>query len=286
MPKLSVTIITLNEEDDIRDCLESVAWADEIVVVDAHSDDLTVEICREYTHRIFRRHWQGFASQKQFALEQARYPWVLSVDADERVTPELGDEIRALLASEPQHDGYLVPRRSYFLGKWLRHGGWYPGYQLRLFRRERTRLSERRVHEGFLVDGTVGKLSGDLIHLTHPTLEESLAKLNAYSTLEALDRSTGRRVRWYDFATHAISGFFTRFVARRGFLDGMHGFSMALVAAMVEMAVYMKVWELQQRDPSAGTGETASLEKTDSDDSEGATRASQKHEEATARLAN
>jgi glycosyltransferase involved in cell wall biosynthesis len=252
MPRLSVTIITLNEEKDIRDCLESVAWADEVLVVDAHSRDRTVEICQEYTHRIFHRRWQGFAAQKQFALEQARHPWVLSLDADERVTPELRDEIQALLKSEPPHDGYYIPRRSYFLGKWLRYGGWYPGYQLRLFRRDRTRVSDALVHEGFIVEGSVGRLHGDLIHLTHPTLEESFSKLNTYSTLEAVGKSTGRRIRWYDLVVQPFWAFWLRFVVRLGFLDGMHGFLMALVAGMVKAAVYMKTWERQHQHRTNG----------------------------------
>lgn len=252
MPKLSVTIIALNEESDIGGCLESVTWADEVLVVDAYSGDSTVEISREYGARVIQRQWQGFASQKQFALDQARHPWVLSLDADERVTPELRDEIQALLASEPPHDGYYIPRRSYFLGKWLRHGGWYPGYQLRLFRRDRTRLSDALVHEGFLVDGSLGRLRNDLIHLTHPTLEESFSKLNSYSTLQALGRFRGRRVRWYDLVIHPFWAFWLRFVVRLGFLDGIHGFLMALVAGMVKAAVYMKTWELQHQHRTNG----------------------------------
>lgn len=262
MPKLSVTIITLNEEHDIRECLESVLWADEILVVDAYSTDRTVEICREVTHRVYRKPWQGFAPQKEFALEQAIHPWVLSIDADERVSPELRREIEDLLVTEPVHDGYAIPRRSYFLGKWIKHGGWYPGYQLRLFRRERARLSDVLVHEGFLVDGSVGRLHGDIIHLTHRNLEESFAKLNSYSTLEAMGKSSGRRVRWYDLVSHPLSAFMVRFIARRGFLDGIHGFMMALVAAMVKMAIYMKTWELQRRNEHAHEAVvTSSLDK-------------------------
>jgi len=248
MAKLSVIIITHNEERNIQACLESVKWADEIIVVDAFSTDRTVDICRGYTDRIFQRSWRGFSEQKQFALEQASHQWVLSLDADERVSEELKGEIQKLLAEDPPWDGFYVPRRSYFLGKWMRHSGWYPGYQLRLFRKDRARLSGARVHEGFLVQGRIGYLKGDLIHHTHRTLEESFHRLNLYSSLEAQDRLPHQgRVRWHDFFTHAFGAFFRKYVMQKGFLDGVHGLILALITAMLKMALYMKIWELQRK---------------------------------------
>ena len=175
---LSVIIITKEEEKNIGSCLDSVLWADEVVVVDAFSQDRTVAVCQEKGVRVFRRAWDGFVQQKRFALEKVKGPWVLSLDADERVTEGLKQEIRSILLSgDAACDGYAIPRRSYFLGKWIKHGGWYPGYQLRLFRKTKVRLPERRVHEGFVVDGRVGHLRGDILHNTYPTMGHMLEKM-------------------------------------------------------------------------------------------------------------
>jgi len=251
MKKLSVIVITRNEAKNIRECLESVRWADEIIVVDARSSDATVEICRGFTERIFVRDWPGFAAQKQFALDQASCEWVLSIDADERVTPALQQEIRAVLGDiAHQHDGYYMPRLSYFLGKKITHSGWYPGYQLRLFKRDLTKVSTSRVHEGFLVAGSVGYLQSDLLHFTHPSVEESLDRMNRYSSLEALDRferKKTKRVRWYDFIVHPFSAFARQFFVHQGFRDGVQGFILALISGTVKMALYMKLWELQRK---------------------------------------
>ncbi|MDQ7054373.1 MAG: glycosyltransferase family 2 protein [candidate division KSB1 bacterium] len=246
--RLSVTLIVQNEANNIRECLQSVAWADEIVVVDGGSTDNTVALAQEFTDRVLHHPWPGYAAQKQFALEQATCPWVLSIDADERVTPELRDEILGILSQEDiPFAGFRIPRLSTFLGKFMYHGGWYPGYQLRLFRRDRVRVTEARVHEGFEVDGAVGTLQHHFVHYTHRTLSESFERLNRYSSLEALDRAGGKRVRWYHILLHPIAAFFNKYIGLQGYRDGMHGFLLALVSAMVKMALYMKIWELQHR---------------------------------------
>ncbi len=246
MEKLSVIIITLNESANIRACLESVAWADEIIVVDAESTDATAAICREFTDKVFVRSWPGYAAQKDFALQQCSYPWVLNVDADERVCPELREEIQHILHNGSAKDGYLIPRRSYFLSKWIRHCGWYPGYQLRLFRKEKTQVRQVRVHEGFLAEGKIGKLSGGIDHYSHPSLSQSLAKLDNYSSLEALDRFADRKqIRWYDFFFHPLGNFLIKYVRQKGFLDGMHGFLLSWISALLKMVLYMKMWRLQ-----------------------------------------
>ena len=248
MEEISVTIITLNEEKNIRDCLESVhGLADEVIVVDAFSEDKTFEIACEYTKAVFQREWGGFASQKQFALDKATCPWVLSLDADERLTPELGQAIKRILMDGTQFDGFKIPRRTYFLGKWIRHCGWYPGYQIRLFKRAKTRVSQSHVHEGFIVDGSIGILKQDIIHYTNPTLEASFEKMMTYSALEALDRLERKRVRWYHFIGNPIAVFFNKYIAQRGFLDGIHGLILSLIAAMLKMMLYMRIWERQNR---------------------------------------
>lgn len=246
---ISVIVITKNEARHIRDCLRTVAWADEIIVVDAESSDNTRELCREFTNRIFVRPWTGFAEQKQFALDQATQPWVLSIDADERVPDSLAQEIGDLLQAAPEYDGFMIPRLSTFLGKPIYHGGWYPGYQVRLFRREKCRLSQSRVHEGFIVDGTIGALKNHMRHFTHATLQESLARLNRYSSLEALDRferRSGKRIHWWELLAHPGAEFFRKFIAKSGWRDGMHGLVMALVSAMVKLSLYAKLWEMQK----------------------------------------
>lgn len=245
-PKLSIIIITQNEADQIAECLASASWADEIIVVDAESTDDTVAICKNYPVKMFLRPWPGFASQKQFALDQAQNDWVLSLDADERITPELKAEIESQLENPAGQAGFYIPRKGFFLGKWIRHCGWYPGYQLRLFRKSMTRVSEVQVHEGFIVAGPTGHLTAALLHYSHPTLFVSFAKMNSYSGLEALDRKT-RRVTWLDFLTHPLSEFLRKYLVKLGFLDGWHGLVLCLVAAYTKMALYMKIWELQQK---------------------------------------
>ncbi len=250
MHSLSVAIITFNEEKNIRACLQSISWADEIIVVDGASQDRTTEICLEFTDRIFVRKWPGFAAQKQFALEQCKHNWVLSLDADERIRPELAEEIKNILKSDKGKAGYFVARRSYFLGKWIRHGGWYPGYQLRLFRKSLTHVRHSRVHEGFQVDGQIGTLMHDIDHFSHPSLYNSLEKLNRYSTLEAIDRLQRRKVYWYDFLLHPLSAFLVKYISQKGFLDGMHGFLLSWISAFLKMVMYMKIWLLQRSDPA------------------------------------
>ncbi len=155
--KISVTIITGNEEDNIRECLESVKWADEIIVVDSESSDKTVEIAKEYTDKVFIHKWEGYASQKNYALNLATNDWILSIDADERVTPDLAEEM--INSSLDQHNGYKIRRENYFIGKKITGCGWGNDYQVRLFKKNRTKLSNRLVHEGFIVDGSVSRAS-------------------------------------------------------------------------------------------------------------------------------
>ena len=163
-PRLSAVVITLNEEDHLRRCLESVAWADEIVVVDAESHDKTVQIGREFTDRVIVRPWPGFPAQKNFALEQSTGEWILSLDADEEAAPELRPEITAVIAGSPACHGYAVRRQNMFLGRFIRHGGLYPDWQVRLFRRGLGHFAERAVHESVTVTGPVGRMRGHLVH--------------------------------------------------------------------------------------------------------------------------
>ncbi len=243
MEKISAIIIAGSEEKNIADCLESVRWADEIVVVNSESTDRTVEIAKRYTDKVFIRNWEGYASQKNYSLEKASNEWVLSLDADERVSSELLDELKSLDFSKA--DGFFIPRRNYFLNKVIRSCGWSPDYQLRLFRKSKTTLTSRRVHEGFFVDGKRDYLKGELIHYTHTSIVSTLQKINEYSTLEAEEKAGRIRVTGPKIFFKPMWAFFQHFVIRRGFTDGVHGLMVSIIHAITKTQVYMKIWEIQ-----------------------------------------
>ena len=251
MTKLSVTVITWNEEERLRLCLESASWADEIIVVDAESTDKTVQVAREFTDRIWVRPWPGFAVQKNFALEQAAGEWVLSLDADEQVTPELRREIEAVLHSGAGADGYAIPRKNIFWGAWIRHGRLHPDYQLRLFKRGSGRFVERAVHESMEVQGTVRRLQSPLLHQSYRSLEEFLGRSNRYSTLAAEEWiRQGRRVGLADLVLRPLGRFLSMYLLHGGFLDGWRGFLLAGLYAHYVFLRTAKVWEA--RRPGAG----------------------------------
>ena len=247
MTALSVTVITWNEEERLRPCLESVGWADEIVVVDAESTDKTVQVAREFTDRIWVRPWPGFAGQKNFALEQAAGEWVLSLDADEQVTPELRREILAVLDSGVALEGYAIPRKNIFWGAWIRHGRLYPDYQLRLFKRRSGRFVERAVHESVEIRGTVGRLQSPLLHQSYRSLEEFLGRSNRYSTLAAEEWiRQGQRVGLADLALRPLGRFLSMYLLHGGFLDGWRGFLLAGLYAHYVFLRTAKVWEARR----------------------------------------
>jgi glycosyltransferase involved in cell wall biosynthesis len=244
---LSVTVITRDEEANLDACLASVAWADEIVVVDAQSTDRTAEIAGKYATRVFVRPWPGFAAQKNFALDQATGAWVLSLDADEQVLPELRDEIRRVLDADGPLDGYHVPRRNLFLGRVIRHGGWYPDHQLRLFRRGAGRFRDVQVHEAVEVTGKVGHLQGALLHSSYRSIADFVERADRYSTLAAQDMvARGTRVSWLDFLTRPAARFCSMYLLRGGFLDGPHGLLLALLYAYYVLLRTAKTWERGQ----------------------------------------
>ena len=248
MPELSVFIITENEAADITDCLESLrGLADEIVVVDSHSTDETAELCRREGARVIPRVFDGYGSQKQFALDQARGTWALSIDADERVTPALSCEIRMLIRSSPRHAGYQIRRHFYFLGKRLRYGGVGSDHVLRLFRRDCGFFRNLKVHERIEVRGTVGRLKNPIEHYSYPTLEEYMEKCNRYTTLAAQDlRARGRRFAWWD---HLRPGWelFTRVVLKSAWLDGHAGLTYAALSSHAAWLRAIKLREMEMK---------------------------------------
>ena len=245
--KLSVFVITLNEERNLERCLESVRWADEIVVVDSGSTDGTVDIAKRYTQRIITRPFDGFGAQKSAALAATTNEWVLNLDADEAVSEELAAEIRNLLVGKPSACGYLTPRRTHYLGRPIRHCGWYPDLQLRLFLREHVSYPDRKVHERVAVDGSIGKLSGHIEHYGFPTFEEHLRKMTNYARSAAEQMHVeGKVCRPGSLICRPTAAFLQKFLLRQGFRDGIRGL---LVSAMHSYYVFLKyawLWELQR----------------------------------------
>jgi glycosyltransferase involved in cell wall biosynthesis len=248
--RVSVVVVTLNEGERIRSCLESAAWADELIVVDAESHDKTAAIAGELTDHVFVRPWPGFAAQKNFGLDQARGDWILSLDADEVISAPLRDEIRAIVGGgAATHAGYAIPRRNVFWGRWVRHGGLYPDWQLRLFARGRGRFAERSVHESVTVDGSVGRLAGHLEHRSYRDVADFLERADRYSTLAADEwLAAGRRCRpLVDLALRPPGRFLSMYVARAGFLDGWRGFLLAVLYGYYVLMRSAKVWERTKR---------------------------------------
>ncbi len=242
-PRISVVVITFNEETHLRTCLESAAWADDLVVVDAESADKTPSIAREFTDRLFVRPWPGFAAQKNFGLAQATGDWILSLDADEEVSPELKHAILGAVAAG-ETAGYRIPRRNIMWGRWIRHGGLYPDWQLRLFRRGQGRFVERAVHESLDVSGPVGRLDAPLIHRSYRGVADFLARADRYSTLAADEWvASGRGARVGNLVLGPLGRFLSMYVVRRGFLDGWRGFLLAVLYAYYVFVRAAKVWE-------------------------------------------
>jgi len=231
----------------IESCLESVRWCDEIVVVDAFSTDRTVEICRRYTDRVIQRQWRGYRDQKVFAHAQTTKEWVLVVDSDERVSPELREEIAQVLARDRgRYAGYAMPRLVFYLGRWWWRGGWYPDYRLRLFRRERGSWAGDEPHDKIVVDGDVRRLRAPIYHFSYRDMDDHLRRINRFTTIAARElKHKGTPWRLTDALGRPAVRFFRSYVLERGFLEGFAGFYVAVTAAMYVFLKYAKLWELK-----------------------------------------
>ncbi|HEY2932858.1 MAG TPA: glycosyltransferase family 2 protein [Acidobacteriota bacterium] len=244
---VAAILITRNEELNIEAAVQSVSWAAEIVVVDAFSTDRTPELCRRLGVRFFQREWQGYVNQKNFAVQQANQKWILSLDADERVTSGLQQEILAL--PEQAHQGYRIPRRTFFLNQWIEHTSWSPDYQLRLFEKSKARWQGGRLHESVRVDGSVGVLENPLLHYSYRSVSDFLKRLDVYSRLSAEDcRERGVRVRASHLLAHPAAAFLRSYFAKRGFQDGLAGLSVSVLAAISVFFRYLKVLEMERRE--------------------------------------
>lgn len=242
VPRLSAIIITKNEVRNIGACLDALAFCDERIVVDGGSDDGTCAIARDKGAQVVAHAWQGFGAQKNFALSLAKGDWVLSIDADERVSPELAAVILAAI-ERGDADGYEFPRLSSFCGRPMRHSGWYPDYVLRLFRRQYGRFTDVLVHERVVCEGRLARLSQPLIHYPVLKLEDALSRIDRYSTASAeAIVSSGRRVSFMTGIGHGLASFLRAYVLRAGFLDGAEGFLLAVANAEGSYYRYMKAW--------------------------------------------
>ena len=243
-PLITCCIICFNEEANIRRCLESVKWCDEIVIVDSFSTDQTVAICRQYTQRIIQRPWPGYVEQKRFALSQATHEWVLNVDADEEVSPELRHEMLAVLhRNHPDVDGYYIPRLVYYLGRWWWRG-WYPGLRLRLFRKAKVRWGGVDPHEKVLLQGQADRLRGDLYHYTYDDIHDHLRALNGLTEIASRELALrGKQARLSDLLLRPLWRFLRFYVVSGGFREGVPGFFVAVTSAFYVFLKYAKLWD-------------------------------------------
>ena len=240
--RVSVVVITHDEAPNIDAALASVAWADEIVVIDSGSGDDTVERAKRYTDRVFHHDWLGYGPQKDHATSVATYDWVFSLDADERVSHELASEIKTLLATEPLYRGYRMPRATRYQGHWIRTTDWYPDYQLRLYDRRVATWGRQLVHESVRVQGAVGRLQHEIHHYPYQDFSAHLATIDRYTSLAARQlRDNGRRARLLDLAVHPISAFLRNYVLRRGCLQGSIGFIVSVMNAYYVFLKYAKL---------------------------------------------
>ncbi|MBM3358587.1 MAG: glycosyltransferase family 2 protein [Betaproteobacteria bacterium] len=247
--KLSVIVISKNNEAVIRRCLESALWADELVVVDSGSADRTVEICRELGAKVkVTEDWPGHGPQKNRALDLATGDWVLSLDSDEWMTPELRSEIERTLADPGNKAAFAMPRRSSFCGRFMRHSGWWPDYVTRLFRRDAARFSEDHTHDRVIVNGPIGRLKQPVLHEAITDLDRMLVKMNMYSTTSALEfHRSGRRASLATALVHGGWAFMRTYFLRGGFLDGREGFMLAVANAEGSYYRYVKLMLLSKK---------------------------------------
>ena len=249
MARLSVVILTYNNEGLIEECLESARWADEIVVVDSLSQDRTLDICKKHTDKIEQRPWPGYSKQWNYAIDQASGDWIFILASDERITPELRKEIQKVLEGIEGHfQGYYTTRKSYFLNHWIRGAGWYPDHSIRLIRKRSGRFDDKAVHERLQLDGEAGYLKGDIIHFSYEDLGQYMRRLNRYTDLEVKDMvneelSISCNKAVMRAALRPIKVFSKKYFKQRGFRDGMHGFLLCALSSLYVFMVWAKYWE-------------------------------------------
>jgi glycosyltransferase involved in cell wall biosynthesis len=249
--KISVCITAGNEEPNIRRCLESATWADEIVVVDSFSRDRTVDICREYTDRVYQNKWLGYIGQKNLIKDLANGPWILFLDADEEISEGLRDEIKQEFESGTAGDyaGYEFPRLVQYLGRWITHGDWYPDIKLRLFRKDKGKCGGKEPHDRTTVNGRVKRLKSPLYHYTYTDIHNQMATLNNFTSISAEGKfAEGRRFGLSDVVLRPFFRFLRCYFMKRGFLDGFQGLIVAIFTGFGVFSKYAKLWEVQNAE--------------------------------------
>ena len=251
--KITAVVIAYNDAPNMRRCLDSLRWVDEIVVVDSHSTDGTTEICQEYTDKVFHYPFEGFGALRNQAMTHATHDWIFSLDTDEWVTPEIQEEILSLLSGNPLAQAYFVPRRNYFLGRWIKHCGWYPDYrQPQLFHKAHMRYREDLVHEGFEVTGKTGVLQSSIEQIPFRNIDQYWWKMDRYSTLRAeVMNQEGRHFHAHQLLSHPLFTFLKMFVFRGGILDRKPGLILSVLYAYYTFVKYAKLWELQKNVPQS-----------------------------------
>lgn len=249
---ISAILIVRNEEKNIKGCLENLNWVDEIIVVDQSSTDTTTEICREFTDKVFVTENKGFCEpDRKFAEEKTKGDWIFYIDADERVSSELIEEIKNTVKSD-KYDVYYIPRKNFFLGEWIKHCGWYPAYVPRLFRKGKVKFPDN-IHNDIIPLGTVGYLKNDILHYSYVNLELYFEKFNRYTSQLAKEEFEKKRrinyfnLIWYFFVKPSIS-FFDKYFRKQGFLDGMRGLLISIFTFLTVFVQYIKLWEIQEKD--------------------------------------
>lgn len=244
---VSVVVIAKNEENNIKDCLETIKWAEEIIVVDDHSTDRTVQFAQAYTDRIFQKKMEVEGTHRNWAYQQARNSWVLSLDADERVTPELGEEIARIIAAPGEYKGFSIPRRNYIGEYWVRFGGWYPSAQLKLFRKEDFRWEEAEVHPRAFLQGKCGILKNDILHYSYKDFADFLNKINKQTTWEAVKWAKDNRKMGLGRALwRTYDRFMRAFFRKKAYKDGLTGFMVAVFAGLYQLLSYAKYQEIKR----------------------------------------
>lgn len=242
---ISAIIITKNEESNIKRCLDTIKWVDEVIVVDSGSTDDTVEIARKLGAKVFGNQWQGYGAQKNFAIDKTTNDWILSIDADEEVSPELQKEIKKVIQNPGNYEAFKMPRKLIFQGKFLRWGGCYPNYQIRLFQKGKAKFNLDFVHEKLVVDGKIGLLKGSLLHYSYKDLSDYFDRFNRYTTLDAQKRFSKGKKFYFWYYIQPLLRFFNMYFLRLGFLDGIKGLTWALLSSFYTYVKFQKLKELQ-----------------------------------------
>lgn len=250
MQTLTVVLVTLNEEKNIERCLNSVRWANEIVVVDSFSKDRTVELARRFTEKVYQHEYPGTSRQVERGINYSSGGWIFVIDADEEMSEELAAEVKAVLANPGDMAGYEFIRKPSAFGKWIEHGGWFPDYQFRFFRRDSYYPEHQEIHGGFNTQGKRGRLKGYLYHHTYETIYSYVEKMNEYTSLHVSNKlkdNPDATATWRNLILNPLSHFLRMFISKQGYKDGFHGFVLALLDATYTMLLYAKLWEYRYR---------------------------------------